>query len=396
MSDPSSSESGPIRPTRAKVCFASNAIAHYRERFFQLLRARLRQEGIELEVLYGEDYKGHNIGGKVPWALALPLKSLGPLTWLSVFKPSKGADLVIIPQVLKHLWIYPLILRHMLGTQKIALWGHGKVFSALVESRIATLVKHFVSKRCDWWFTYTERSAKVVREQIGYPRQRITVVNNAVDTLVLSQAQRNLTPDQIARLRDELGISSSNVGIFVGGMYQNRHHTKRLLFLVASCIEIRKRVPDFEMIFVGGGPKQWVAEKAATEYSWMHYVGVQRGIHAVPYWALAKVCLNPGLVGLGILDCFALGVPLVTSDVPYHSPEIAYLKPGVNGMMIDDANDPALFAAGVVALIQDDARCAAFAEAGRETVSHITNEAMVENFTRGILACLDLPSTTKS
>jgi glycosyltransferase involved in cell wall biosynthesis len=392
MSDFTSTQDQSSSQIRAKVFFVTNAISHYRERFLNLLRDRLKQEGIELEVVYGKDYQGHNIGGNIPWATALPLVSFRSFTWLSVPKPTKQADLVIISQVLKHLWIYPLLLRHVLGTQKIALWGHGKVFSAMPENRLATFVKHFVSKRCDWWFAYTEKSARVVRDEIGYPAERITVVNNAVDTTALAAAKARLTSDEIDALRNSLGTASPNVGIFVGGMYHSRHHTKRLTFLVDACLEIRKSIPDFEMVFIGGGPDQGVVEAAAAKYPWMHYLGIKKGTEAVPYWAISKVCLNPGLVGLSILDCLALGVPMVTSKVPYHSPEIDYLVPEVNGLMIEDHNDPIRYAAAAITLMKDDRKRESFAKNGREMAGRITNEAMVENFTKGIVKCLDLPN----
>lgn len=391
MSDPVTTALEQRKPQRVRVCFVSNAIAHYRERFFDLLRSRLASEGIELEVLYGKNYRAHNIGGYVPWATALPLRSYRSFTWLSALQATKHADLVIIPQVLKHLWIYPILLRHVLGTQKVALWGHGKVFSAMPEKRLGTWIKRFISRRCDWWFAYTERSAKVVREEIGFPTERITVVNNAVDTSALSAARERLTAEEIQAHRNHLGIRSQNVGIFVGGMYHSAHHTKRLSFLIEACVEIRKSLPDFEMIFIGGGPEQGIVEAAAAQHSWIHYLGVKKGIEAVPYWALAKVCLNPGLVGLGILDCLALGVPLVTSNVPYHSPEIDYLVPHQNGLMIDDEGEPSRFADAVVELIRDDVRRESLATCGREMAKHINNEAMVEKFTIGILKSLNLP-----
>ena len=391
MSVSASTTQHPDLPRRATVCFVSNAIAHYRERFFDLLRERLMREGIELEVLYGENYREHNIGGSIPWATALPLASFRSYTWLSVLKPSKHADLVIIPQVLKHLWIYPLLLRHVLGTQKVALWGHGKVFSSMSERRPATFVKRFISTRCDWWFAYTERSARVVREEIGFPSERITVVNNAVDTSALAAARERLTVEEIDAFKKSLGIISSSVGIFVGGMYHFSHHTKRLTFLIEACMEIRKSIPDFEMILIGGGPDQGVVEAAAAKHPWIHYPGIKKGTEAVPYWAMAKVCLNPGLVGLGILDCLALGVPLVTSDVPYHSPEIDYLIPDVNGVMVDDHGNPEEYAAAVIALINDDARRESLASHGRELAGRVTNEAMVEQFTLGILKTLNFP-----
>jgi hypothetical protein len=47
----------------------------------------------------------------------------------------------------------------------------------------------------------------------------------------------------------------------------------------------------------------------------------------VPYFILSKLVLMPGLVGLAVLDASALEVPLVTTAVPYHTPELTTLKP---------------------------------------------------------------------
>jgi glycosyltransferase involved in cell wall biosynthesis len=375
---------------RAIVCFAVNAIAHYRERFFELLKIRLEAEGIELRLLYGRNYRAHNIAGCIPWAIPLPLRAFGSLTWLSVFKASKDSDLLVIPQVLKHLWIYPLLLRHRFGMQKIALWGHGKLFTARSADTLAARIKKTISRCCDWWFAYTEISAAIVRNEIGFEPQKITVVNNAVDTSALAKARAKLSEEDLLKLRNSLGIRSQNVGIFVGGMYHFRDHTKRLPFLIDACLEIRKRLPDFEMIFIGGGPDQRIVEQAASRYPWIHYPGIRKGIDAVPYWALARVCLNPGLVGLGILDCMALGVPLITSNMPYHSPEISYLENGVNGLMVDDHEDPSKYAAHVISLICDSNRFELLIQGGRKTASLITNEAMVERVTDGILKALRL------
>jgi len=386
-----------MSPTaRAQVAFLTDGMSHYREAFYILLQKRLAAEHIELNLIYGTGSTPHNIAGDIPWAHKSPLKRAGSFLWLPSLDLTRDSDLVILPQVLRHLHLYAYLVRRLRKKQKIALWGHGKMYSARPMNHYLVKFKEFVSRRCDWWFAYTERSTRVVNEEIGYPAQRITTVNNAVDTRALAQTQNALTVSQLLELRARLGMTSSNVGIFVGGMYHNPNHTKRLPFLVDCCLEIRKRVPNFEMIFVGGGPEQHVIEQAAAAHPWMHYVGIQKGVHAVPYWALAKVCLNPGLVGLGILDCLAVGVPLITSNVPYHSPEIHYLKPGVNGLMINDDNDPRIFADNAIALMADDGRRAAYAQAGRVTVMGLTNEAMVEHFTQGILGCLELPALVGS
>ena len=60
------------------------------------------------------------------------------------------------------------------------------------------------------------------------------------------------------------------------------------------------------------------------------------------YWH----ALLPGAVGLGVLDSFAFDVPLVTVDLPYHGPEIDYVRDGENGVKLpaqtdaDGANRP--------------------------------------------------------
>jgi len=384
-------------PPRATVCFVLNALPHYRERFFSLLRKRLGDERVHLRVLYAGSHGIHNIEGNLEWAESVTATSIGPFTWLRLGNLIRGADLVVVPQIIKQIWIYPLLLRRILGFHKIAFWGHGKVFSSLPDRRLARRTKELISRHCDWWFAYTERSAQVVNQEIGYPAGQITSVNNAVDTNALAEAQSRVTCAELDQLKSSLGIRGSNTAIFVGGMYHNAHHTKRLSFLITACQEIRKHLPDFEMIFVGGGPDQHLVEAASREHPWMHYVGVKKGAQAVPYWSIAKLCLNPGLVGLGILDCLALGVPILTSDIPCHSPEIDYLESGVNGLMVEDHDDPAIFAKAAITLLKNEPLLALFADAGKKTAASITNEAMVEKFTDGILKCLNLDSnqTTK-
>lgn len=70
---------------------------------------------------------------------------------------------------------------------------------------------------------------------------------------------------------------------------------------------------------------------------------------------LARVFLMPGLVGLAILDAGAAGLPLVTTDYPWHSPEIAYLDPGVNGLPIRLWRDPGAYVDAVAGLLADSA-----------------------------------------
>jgi hypothetical protein len=64
--------------------------------------------------------------------------------------------------------------------------------------------------------------------------------------------------------------------------------------------------------------------------------------------------------------------------------------------MVEDHDDPAIFAKAAIALLKNDPLLALFADAGKRTAAGITNEAMVEKFTDGILKCLNLDSNQKN
>ena len=114
---------------------------------------------------------------------------------------------------------------------------------------------------------------------------------------------------------------------------------KRLDFLTEACDRIRARIPDFEMLFLGTGSDAPIVKRFAESRPWVHYVGPRYGTERVPYFLVSDVFLMPGLVGLAVLDCFALGTPLLTTNFRYHSPEIEYLEPGVDGIVSEDSLD---------------------------------------------------------
>ncbi len=49
----------------------------------------------------------------------------------------------------------------------------------------------------------------------------------------------------------------------------------------------------------------------------------------------SDITVMPGMTGLAIVHSFAIGRPYITIKSTYHSPEVAYLKHGVNGLMAD-------------------------------------------------------------
>ena len=79
----------------------------------------------------------------------------------------------------------------------------------------------------------------------------------------------------------------------------------------------------------------------------------------------------PGLVGLAVVDSFAAGCPLVTVDLDLHSPEIEYLRDGVNGVCLPGGTGPAAYAEAVADLLDDPARLEVLREGCREAADDL-------------------------
>lgn len=369
-----------------RVAIVYKFMPHYRQRFFELLRERLRQRGIELILIYGEPGPADRSKGDlvhIPWGIRIKQRIWRikgrDLIWQSTERHLKNVDLVIVEQANKLLLNYVLLLRQFLGGTRVAFWGHGRCFQVEAAIPIAEAFKRWLSRRAHWFFSYNERSTRILKD-FGFPEDRITDVQNAIDTRSLIDAKKALTSEQLDLLRQQLKIQSNNVGIYIGGMYP----TKRLGFLLDCCRRIRELVPDFEMIFIGAGPDSDTVSKAASEHSWIHYVGARFNEDKVPYAALASCFLMPGLVGLAILDTFALEIPLVTTAYHSHSPEIAYLIDGENGLMVQEGESVEAYSQAVTRVLNDAEFHEHLVAGCRRCQTKYTVEEMARRFAEGV------------
>jgi glycosyltransferase involved in cell wall biosynthesis len=125
---------------------------------------------------------------------------------------------------------------------------------------------------------------------------------------------------------------------------------------------------------------------AAARHQFVHYVGPAFGPDRAAYFAISDVFLMPGLVGLAIVDAFTIGLPLFTTDIPIHSPEIEYLEPEINGVVTAQSVDA--YAAAVCRVLDDPTAFARMRAAARATAARLTLAHMVEAFATGIARCL--------
>jgi L-malate glycosyltransferase len=370
------------------VSIIQTRLTHYRVPLFQKLREDLAKHGIHLNLIHGRTIGSEakkNDTGYLDWAIQVDNVSLKlwgmEILWQPALKYLNNSDLVVVSQENRILLNYLLLARKVFNNQKIAFWGHGKNFQNPNPRHPKELFKHFFLNRPDWWFAYTALTDKILLKA-KYPASKITVLNNAIDTSELRAFAKSISEDKLCSLRNNLGITGKHIGVFCGSLYSG----KRIDILIAAARQVRKRINDFELVVIGAGPDEYLVNEAVKALPWIHYVGPRFGYEKVLYMKLGQVFLLPYIVGLAILDSFALGIPVVTMVDGNHSPEIAYLCHEKNGIITSNSIED--YTNAICILFNDPDKCSAIVGQCLADANYYTIENMVAKFTDGIVKCL--------
>jgi L-malate glycosyltransferase len=374
--------------SRQRVAIVQEVVLHYRETFYELLRERLADVGVELVLIHSnepDDVWQSSI--HLDWAHHVPARRFRVGGRDIVYQPCRrllrGCDLVIVEQGSRHLINYLLFAEQAIGRRDVALWGHGRNFNTVDASRVGEAFKALGTRHARWWFGYTERSAAIA-ERLGVPTDRITVVRNANDTTALREQVARFEGGELRRARERLGLSGSHTGLYLGSLAPE----KRLDYLLEASDQVRVAVPDFELLIAGAGTEEPRVRRVAETRPWMHLLGPAHGTAKAEALAAADLVLVPASAGLVVLDSFAAGVPMVISSAWPHGPEADYLEHERNGAVVDDAGDPGRYAAAVVELLRSPETREKLADGCLTSAGEYTVEHMVDQFVDGVQRAL--------
>ena len=273
----------------------------------------------------------------------------------------------------------PLLLRYArrMGAARV-LWGH---FSSNLRTpsrwSLADRYRIALARSVDACVCYTEQIADIVRPHVE--KQRIFAAPNTLDTDVLFTLHDALSAEGRTPVRRRLGLPhDASVLLFLGRLIRAKGTGP---LLDAFCALRRRRKAC--LVVIGSGPEEApmrvrvVRERIAG----VHFLGAMPDwAHSAPYLYSADVLLNPGYLGLSVNHAFAFGLPVVSQHSPlagprFHSPEIAYLQSGHNGLLAAP-NDPAALVQAVESVLSDRLRYAS--NALRYAREHLTIGRMVD------------------
>ncbi len=375
-----------------RVLIIQAQMKHYRIPLFTRLFEILRPDGIELRVAYSAPHGLHGIvrdAGYLPSEIGREVRGRwlgGRVIYQPLWREIARADLVITGHENKYLMNAWLFLLSALQFKTVALWGLGPCMEE-DQSRMSHWLREKALTAADWYFGYTSGIVPYLTQH-GVSADRITAVQNAVDTGELRKSLASISEDEVEQAKSRLGISTGPVGIYCGIL----EPTKHVPFLIDAARLVRQRVHDFQLLVVGAGPDRTWVEDVARANPWIHYLGQKFGREKALALRMADIFVLPGRVGLAILDSFAAGLPLFTTDIAIHGPEASYLIDGFNGRKT--AHRLQAYADAVVEVLRSSFLLERLRQSALETAAEYTIEAMAENFRHGIKQCLALRGST--
>ena len=218
--------------------------------------------------------------GALPWARKVENRvwEMGErdIIWQPFPAALRDAELVIVMQENRILSNYPLLLGRTMGGPKVAFWGHGANFQSNAPTGLREQWKRVMLRHVDWWFAYTEMTVEIIQRG-GYPKKRITCLNNAIDNEGFRRDLAAVTDGHIEQLRSNIG--GSRIGLFCGSLYPE----KRLDFMIEAADRIHAELPDFRLVVIGDGPSAGDILAAVKSRPWMKYVGIRKGLEKAVY-----------------------------------------------------------------------------------------------------------------
>jgi glycosyltransferase involved in cell wall biosynthesis len=345
-----------IRSMTKVLLINQEQIPQYRVLVYNYLSAFLEKRGFALTVVSA----GIPAGNVHPVSFAHQSIRLGVVS-LSRAIRTINPDVVIYWVRLRHLYLFPMLAVIKALRKRMIYWGHGRDLSrprGLSVRGIANSIEYCIS---DAMILYAEHLRPNVSSRLQH---KVFVANN---TLHFDTGRTGLGREEcLARYKIR-----TPKNIICTGRMQRR---KRMEDLFAAFSAMNR--PDVGLILVGPDPDGVLDGVAGPN---IYKLGPIYGDERLDLLAAADVFCLPGAVGLSIVDAFHAGLPFVTEEGD-ESPEIMYLKPGVNGFVVP-RGDVQQLAAKLQLLLDDDTMRTRFSRAARaEVESNAHIDKMCQGF----------------
>lgn len=316
--------------SQQSVLIVQPYVPKYREKFFASLIQLLNEEGIDCRVAAasprheqaerGDSAEAEWIVPYTPRQLHVAGRTIGVGGARALWD---HADAVIVGHLGSSLDTYLAIYDAARNRIKVGLWGHIKSY-VNDGNPVDLALERWQLRRSNHVFAYTP-GGRDYALTAGVPPSRVTTVMNATDTSLLVAARTSVSASQIQAFITAHNLVRGRTLGYVGGLDTG----KRIEFLAAALDRIWQSDPDVKLLVGGLGSDAHHLNAARSRGQ-----AVMLGFASVEDQALigsvASALVMPGRIGLIAVDALALGIPILTTNWPYHAPENEYLRESVS------------------------------------------------------------------
>jgi glycosyltransferase involved in cell wall biosynthesis len=287
-----------------------NVVQHYRLPLFRLLKQRFHNRFALFadQTGFSASHKGTSSAND----LITPVRNIpllgGRLLWQTgCFRQRVRADLLVVSFNLRILSNYPILFTRWLLKKPSLLWGHITGRSSLT-TRFGFLQLLFAKGL----MCYTDSQCELFHRL--HPRLKISTFSAPNSCVAQADCWRIAQPEQ--QIRDI---------VYVGRLIED----KKPQLLLEGFIQARKLgwLPSHtRLVLVGSGPMEQKLRQTAQNSACANSVVFTGHVDTIDrlreIYSTAFCSINPGYIGLLVIQSYAFGVPVFAAQDEFHSPEI--------------------------------------------------------------------------
>lgn len=305
-------------------------------------------------------------------------------------------DAVILGDEAKYLSHLAIIIAAKIRRKPVVLWGFG-YGSSLKTFRSRGLVRGLIPwlghalratrvRLADGYLAYTDAGVAALVAS-GFPLDRIALMQNTVDMEFQYRLRDEIAREPEAESRRALGLPREGPVLLYFGRFIPQKRIELLIDYVRHCKEAGRLV---SAVIYGSGVER---EKLILRAEGLETVIFRAAIDDRALTRALRVSsavVVPGYIGLAITHGFAHGVPMITREGK-HAPEITYLSPGENGLMLPKGT--AAFFRGLDEYLADLALQKHLRAGAKATAERLSMDVSVSALTGLVQRLLDRPSS---
>jgi glycosyltransferase involved in cell wall biosynthesis len=340
------------RIARSEVIGPRVAVFHvgtalYRQAFFEEVARR----GVDLLVVDSGTLDPTVLSQKVDAGSFQTLHLTSSHTWrwrrdvlqvLDAFQP----DVSVIQHGASLDFSWPLLLWPTRSAR--AIWGHGIEQRERFTGKVGLggLLRSIQIRLADGILCYEEETADLLRRR--FPQKVIGFARNSTDGEAMTSAVNARWNSPRTEVKQQLGLTHEFHLLGLGRLVRD----KRFDLLADVLVRVRASGLSAGCIIVGDGPEKKeigtrVESRGLTPGKDVIFTGSVRDTEELAKWLyVSDVCVNPGYLGLSVVDCLFAGVPIVSvapgPKGPFHSPEWIYISTNVTGWLAEEQTDSSI------------------------------------------------------